>query len=73
MLNIEKYENQALLENGEAIKSGTMIEVSDYKDSPTWYKKRFIGYCDGKFWCVSGVRNTALAWNYARLCGNCDE
>lgn len=65
-----------LLENGDDLKPGDWIMVSDDDDcSVTWYKNRFVCYYNATFFVVDDNGNDSFnengtnitGWKYARL------
>lgn len=65
-----------LLENGDDLKPGDWIMVSDDDDcSVTWYKNRFVCYYNSTFFVVDDNGNDSFnengtnitGWKYARL------
>lgn len=72
-LNAE-HEEPPLLENGDDLKPGDWIMVRDNVDC-NWYKRQFMCYFDGGFYCVNNVKKSmkeytifnVSSWNQARL------
>ena len=71
----EEYE-PPLLENGDGLKPGDWIMVSDDDDvSVTWCKNRFVCYYNATFFVVDDNENDSFnengtnitGWKYARL------
>lgn len=70
----EEYE-PPLLENGDGLKPGDWIMVSDDDDSVIWYKNRFVCYYNATFFVVDDNRSDSFdengtnitGWKYARL------
>lgn len=70
----EEYE-PPLLENGDRLKPGDWIMVSDDDDSVIWYKNRFVCYYNATFFVVDDNENDIFnengtnitGWKYARL------
>ena len=64
-----------LLENGDGLKPGDWIMVSDDDDSVIWYKNRFVCYYNATFFVVDDIENDTFnkngtnitGWKYARL------
>lgn len=70
----EEYE-PPLLENGDGLKPGDWIMVSDDDGSVTWYKNRFVCYYNATFFVVDDSGSDSFnengtnitGWKYARL------
>lgn len=64
-----------LLENGDGLKPGSWIMVSDDDDSIIWYKNRFVCYYNATFFVVDDNGSDSFnengtnitGWKYARL------
>ena len=64
-----------LLKNGDGLKPGDWIMVSDDDDSVIWYKNRFVCYYNATFFVVDDIENDTFnkngtnitGWKYARL------
>lgn len=70
----EEYE-PPMLENGDGLKPGDWIMVSDDDDSVIWYKNRFVCYYNATFFVVDDNGSDSFnengtnitGWKYARL------
>ena len=63
---LSEYRAAKELKNGDRLKYGQLIEVS--RDGEYWYRRYFLSYVDGIFWCFYSKTSTeAVAWKHARL------
>ena len=62
---LSEYKPQEL-KNGDGLNTGKLIEVS--YDGKGWYKRQFLAYIDGRFWCFNlNESGEASAWRHARI------
>ena len=54
---LSEYE-PPLLENGDGLEQGQVIEVSE--DGEKWIERKFLTYYKGLFWCYGGVFSVQL-------------
>lgn len=72
---MQEYKEPPLLKNGDGLKPGDWIMVSDDDVSVTWYKNRFVCYYNATFFVVDDSGSDSFnengtnitGWKYARL------